>query len=338
MNKTTRQLWAGTGGRGVFRMTLGGASPTATPTSPPLTRRLWLPAMLRSVSATVAPPPSGPAPGDWAGDKAGFGVTSDQGDVWNVRIRVPVPGCDTWISHSTFAPISQNKFSFEVDLKENGFWSNQGTFTSSKQANGTATLQNMYFGTSCGTWSGTVNWTAVWQGGGVDPTATPTATPRPATATPSSRQGIYGQVRYRGVGVAGLKLWLRRCPNNGSCDFDSSKVAQTSTDANGYYEFRNAPALTAGNFYFVYYFNHGDGGNQVNDNYLWRWFGPDITTYQAGANKARRGLRDREHRADRATHRTHDIARHIHLGCGRSLRPALRLEAFRCRDRGQRLL
>ncbi|MCO6451181.1 MAG: hypothetical protein J5I90_10390 [Caldilineales bacterium] len=286
MNKATRQLWAGTGGRGVFRLNLGGANPTATPTSPPLTRRLWLPAMLRSVAATATPPPSGPAPGDWAGDKAEFGVTSDQKDVWNVRIRVPVPGCDTWISHPAYTRINQNSFSFEVDLKENGFWRNQGSFGSGTQASGTATLQNVYFGTSCGSWSGQVSWTAVWQGGGSDPTVTPTPTQRPATATPSSRQGIYGQVFYRGVGVQGLTLWLRQCPNNGACDFDTSKVMQTVTDANGYYEFRNAPTLPAGNYYFVYYFNHGDGGNQVNDNYLWRWFGPDITSYAAGSNKA----------------------------------------------------
>ena len=196
LNNTTRQLWAGTHGRGMFRLALAGQAPTATPTPtrrpstatptrtptfPALNRRLWLPAMLKGLAprptATPTRPASGPAPGDWAGGSTTFGVTTSQGDVWNVRIRVPVPGCETWVMNPSFSRISGNNFSFTVDLRENGLWTNQGQFTSGTQASGTANFQNMYFGQSCGTWSGSVNWSAVWQGHTTDPTATPTPTP-----------------------------------------------------------------------------------------------------------------------------------------------------------------
>ncbi len=129
LNDTTRQLWAGTGGRGVYRMSLGGGAPTPTATTPPLNRRLWLPTLIPRYAKPVPTPtlpPSGPAPGDWGGEKATFAVTSDQEDVWDIRIRVPVPGCDTWVSHPTFARISQNQFQFEVDLHENGQWFEPG--------------------------------------------------------------------------------------------------------------------------------------------------------------------------------------------------------------------
>ncbi len=288
LNDTTRQLWAGTGGRGVYRMNLGGGAPTPTPTTPPLNRRLWLPIILRDYgkpAPTPTLPAAGPAPGDWGGDKATFAVTSDQKDVWNIRIRVPVPGCDTWVSHPTFAAISQNQFHFDVDLHENGQWSNQGTFTSRTQANGTATFQNVYFGTSCGSWSGQVSWTAVWQGGAPDPTATPTPTRRPPTATPSGTNGIHGQVRYRNVGIKGITLWLRKCPTSGACDFTASKVASATTDANGYYQFTGVPTLPANNVYYVYFLNSPNGGNPGDDAYLWRWYGPDIASYSAGSSK-----------------------------------------------------
>ncbi|NOX61372.1 MAG: hypothetical protein GXP42_05430 [Chloroflexi bacterium] len=284
LNNTTRQLWAATGGRGVFRLNLGGAgpTPTPTPTTGPLTQRLWMPMMRRLLAPTPPPPPSGPRPGQWKGDKAEFAVTSDQKDVWNLRIFAPVPGCPTWVASPAFSRIQQNGFSFEVNLGANGFWSGQGTFSSGTQASGKATFQNVYFGTSCGTWSGEVNWTATWQSGGADPTATPTPTPRPPTPTPSSTTGIYGQVRYKDVGIGGVTLWLRRCPTSGACDFEASKVASAVTDANGYYQFANVPTLPANHYYFVYYFNHGNGDNTPNDKYLWRWFGPNITSYSAG--------------------------------------------------------
>ncbi len=293
LNDTTRHLWAGTYGRGVFRLSLAGTPPTATPTPtrtptlPPLTRRLYLPVTIKSVARpqpTPTLPPQGPAPGDWTGDKAQFGVATNQQDVWNIRIRVPVPGCDTWVMHAAFVRISQSRFMYTVDLRENGLWTNEGTFTSRTQAQGTARFQNMYFGQSCGTWSGDVAWTATWQGSASDPTVTPTPTRRPPTATPSSRAGIYGQFRYRGVGVAGLKLWLRKCPANAACNFQTSKVASALTDANGYYQFTGVPALPAGHFYTVYFLNSPDGENPGDDRYLWRWFGRVINTYSAGAN------------------------------------------------------
>lgn len=309
LNDTTRQLWAGTGGRGVYRMSLGGGAPTPTPTTSPQNRRLWLPTLLRDRAQprpTPTLPAAGPAPGDWGGEKATFAVTSDQQDVWNIRIRVPVPGCDTWVSHPTFAQINQNKFQIDVDLHENGRWFNQGTFSSKTQANGTATFQDVYFGTSCGSWSGQVNWTAIWQGGAPDPTATPTPTTRPPTATPSGTNGIHGQVRHRNVGIQGITLWLRKCPNSGACDFETSKVASATTDSNGYYQFTGVPTLPANNTYYVYFLNSPNGDNPGDDAYLWRWYGPDITSYSAGGSKPGgdfdiENIVLREPRSDRAT-------------------------------------
>jgi len=291
MNQTTRHLWAGTHGRGVFRLSLGGGQvATPTPTRPPLTSRLYVPIMLRaSVGAptrTPTLPASGPAPGDWQGDKTTFSVTSDQGDTWNMRLLVPVPGCANWVSQPGFARIQQNRFFFSVDLRQNGYWTNEGRFTSGTEATGTARFENMYFGTSCGTWSGTVNWTATWQGGGTDPTPTPTATPRPPTPTPPSTDGIHGQVRFQDLGIGDINLLLRQCPTSGSCDLETSKVAETTTDENGYYQFTGVPSLPAGNIYFVFYFNHNDGNNTPDDRFLWRWYGPDITSYSAGRSVA----------------------------------------------------
>jgi len=290
MNRRTGYLWAATNGRGIFRMKLGGTAPTPTPTPPtgPLNRRMWMPVILKQATGpTPTPPATGPRPGQWAGEKATFAVTSDQKDVWSLRILAPVPGCPTWMTSANFVRIRGNQFIFDVNLGANGVWSGQGTFQSGTSAQGVATFKDVYFGTSCGTWSGQVNWTATWQSSGNDPTVTPTPTPRPPTPTPGSTSGIHGQVRYKHSGIGGITLFLRQCPSQGVCgDLDASKVAQTVTNASGYYQFTNVPTLPANSYYFVYYLNHTKGGNTTTDRYLWRWFGPDITSYQAGGSVA----------------------------------------------------
>lgn len=286
LQQPTRLLWAGTYGRGVFRLNLGGSPP------PSGRKEAFLPLLIRlfpraqaTPSRTPTLPPSGPAPGYWAGEKATFNVTNDQANIWDVHIRVPVPGCNTWISYPYLARISGGStFSFTVDLRENGLWRNSGRFTGRTTATGTAEFSNVYFGTSCGNWSGTVNWTAEWQSGAPNPTATPTPRPGQPTATPPSTAGINGQVRYQGAGLAGVKVILRRCPTSGTCNVEASKVMTVTTGANGYYNFVNVPGLPAGNFYFVWYFNDERGGNIANDKYLWRWYAPRISTYTAGAS------------------------------------------------------
>ena len=183
-------------------------------------------------------------------------------------------------------PIQNGRFAFEVDLRAEGHWTNEGQFTSTTQANGTLHVDGIWLGESCGSWAGDVAWTATWQGPAANPTATPTPTRQPATATPASRSGIYGQVRYQGDGIGGINLLLRSCPVGGGCDLATSIAAKAISDDAGYYRFTGVPALPAGQVYFVYYYNHPDGGNNPDDRFLWRWYGPDITSYAAGASLA----------------------------------------------------
>jgi hypothetical protein len=91
-------------------------------------------------------------------------------------------------------------------------------------------------------------------------------------------------VRFQGNGIAGIKLLLRQCPTSGGCDLTNSKVAETTTGANGYYQFLGVPSLPAGSNYFVFYYNHNDGGNIPDDRFLWRWYTPYITSYSAGSS------------------------------------------------------
>ena len=273
----------------VLRNYYPGAPPPATPTpsitpspSPSPTATIT-PSPSPSPTPTATPPQTGPYPGAWEGERATFNVTGDQQKVWDVRIKAPVPGCDSWVSYSDLASISAGEaFSYTVDLRENGLWRNSGTFLSSTSAQGTGEFLNVYFGTSCGTWSGTVDWTATWTASAPDPTATATSPPPTPTATPPSVEGIYGQVRSQGAGVAEIGLLLRQCPTNAPCDFETSKVMTTTTDTGGYYSFVGVPQLPADNFYFVYYFNHQEGSNTPDDHYLWRWYTPQILTYSAG--------------------------------------------------------
>jgi photosystem II stability/assembly factor-like uncharacterized protein len=301
-----RKLWAGTYGRGVYRLDLtsGPPPPTRTP-DPRQTERIYLPLVLKNYTsrwvptrtpepgvptATPTVPASGPAPGAWgAGSQnATFNVTTDQTNLWDIRIQVPVPGCsDSWVMRTEYVSISSNQFSFEVDLRENGRWSGTGTFTSNTNASGKATFENVYFGMSCGTWSGTVDWTAEWIGAVPTPTPSPTPQQPTATPTPASSSGIYGQMRSKGEGIEGISLLLRQCPSSGcGSDMEASKVATITSGANGYYSFAGIPSLPADNVYFVFYYNHSKGGNTPDDRYLWRWYAPAISSYTAGSNVA----------------------------------------------------
>jgi hypothetical protein len=128
----------------------------------------------------------------------------------------------------------------------------------------------------------TRDWTATWRQSAPDPTPTPLPSPTPA---PQATNGINGQVRATGQGVAGINVWLVACPNEGECDpAAGAPVAQAQTDAGGFYNITNAPTLPAGQYYFVYYLNDEQGGNIANDNYLYRWFGPVLEQYTAGAS------------------------------------------------------
>lgn len=288
LNQPNRMLWAGTYGRGVFRLALDETPPAAS-------FRVSLPFVLQNyIAPTLAPtrtptitptsPATGPLPGLWEGESAKFTVSNDQSKAWDVLVKVPVPGCETWVSYLDMASITAGRFSFEVDLRENGTWRGNGTFNNSISAQGTAEFDQVYFGLSCGSWSGTVNWTATWVRAAPDPTPAPTATPPRPTATPSTTSGIHGQVRYQGAGISNIHLILRQCPTTGPCDFEASQLMSTVTDANGYYSFTGVPSLPANQFYFVFYFNHSDGGNLADSRYLWRWHAPPIRTYSAGTS------------------------------------------------------
>ena len=294
----TRLLWAGTYGRGVYRVSLAGAAPTPTATTTPTATRtpggeghVQLPFILlmhRAATPTPTPtlPASGPAPGAWSGSRASFNVTTDQADVWDIRILAPVPGCETWVSSPDMAPVvAGGDFAWAVDLRANGQWAGSGHFSDRTSASGTAEFTNMYFGQSCGTWSGTVNWTASWQSDAPNPTMTPTTQPGTPTATPPTQAGIHGQVRYEDAGVAGISVVLRRCSDQGVCGEDSL-LSTMQTDAGGYYAFTDAPTLPAGMIYFVWYANTTLGGNVGDDRYLWRWYAPVIWSYTAGASMA----------------------------------------------------
>lgn len=79
-----------------------------------------------------------------------------------MRIKPPVPGCETWVTYSDLASVSPGgSFSFVVDLREDGLWRNDDTFTNNTTAQGVAEFVNIYFGMSCGTWSGSVDWMAI---------------------------------------------------------------------------------------------------------------------------------------------------------------------------------
>ena len=83
-------------------------------------------------------------------------------------------------------------------------------------------------------------------------------------------RGIFGTVKDYSLPAAGVDLSLRFY--NGSA---WSTIAQTKTDANGYYAFKGVPALADGQAYYVLYQNTPNGDFTR----LWTWHTRSITTY-----------------------------------------------------------
>jgi hypothetical protein len=85
--------------------------------------------------------------------------------------------------------------------------------------------------------------------------------------------GIGGRVKYNGAAAAGIPLNLRRCDSS-SC----TTAASTTTGSDGGYLFENVATLGSGLLYYVRY-----GPNSTDSHYVSWWYGPDITSYTAGA-------------------------------------------------------
>ncbi|MBN2005450.1 MAG: hypothetical protein JXA21_18980 [Anaerolineae bacterium] len=88
--------------------------------------------------------------------------------------------------------------------------------------------------------------------------------------------GIHGQLFYQDAPAAGLILELRFYDGSAW-----STPLTTTTAADGRYQFVGAPALAAGQRYYVRYSN-GMAGNALNPDYLDWWRGPTLTAYTAG--------------------------------------------------------
>jgi len=84
--------------------------------------------------------------------------------------------------------------------------------------------------------------------------------------------GIRGHVSLNGAPAAGVFLELRHY--NGS---SFSTQLSLNTDANGDYNFANAPSLAPGNFYYVRYLNTSHTLGRLSD-----WATAEIKTYAAG--------------------------------------------------------
>jgi len=113
---------------------------------------------VRSVS--VSSQPSGPTPGFWKNGGMEFYVTSDRAYVDDFAIFISVPECgisSAKITHTSPAPISNNRFSFS------GSFYASGTFHSGTTASGTLGLDDFYI-EGCGWISGGPwSWNASWQ-------------------------------------------------------------------------------------------------------------------------------------------------------------------------------
>jgi len=104
-------------------------------------------------------------------------------------------------------------------------------------------------------------------------TPTRTATPTP-TRTPTTGSGIYGRVTANLSPAAGVTLDLRLWDGS-----SWSTLLTTTTASNGAYSFIGAPSLASGQSYHVRYLNAYSASGL-----LWGWWGPNITSYTAGAN------------------------------------------------------
>jgi hypothetical protein len=88
--------------------------------------------------------------------------------------------------------------------------------------------------------------------------------------------GINGSVTHNGAVASGIELRLRHYDG-----VDWSTALTTTTGSDGSYLFTGAPSLGQDEKYYVRY-----GPNSVNDQYLYEWFCPDITSYTAGESAA----------------------------------------------------
>ncbi len=112
------------------------------------------------------------------------------------------------------------------------------------------------------------------------PSVTPSPTPPPGpTATPTPPSGgnqgdIYGRITVNNQAPPEVLVALQAyAPSGGNEDL----VALTTTDAQGYYHFRGVASLPAGKLYHVVY-----GPNLFDNRFVRMWYGPDISSYQAG--------------------------------------------------------
>ena len=99
-----------------------------------------------------------PDAGFWRGSGLEFYVTPDQAKVDNFAIYIYVDGCGNYkITHSPFASIVKNHFSFT------GSFYASGTFSSTTRASGQSGL-NHYYIAGCGYISGgPFSWSAIWK-------------------------------------------------------------------------------------------------------------------------------------------------------------------------------
>jgi hypothetical protein len=96
----------------------------------------------------------------------------------------------------------------------------------------------------------------------------------------SGSSGISGKVSYNGSGVGNLALNLMEYDGA-----SSSRNMTTTTQADGTYMFSGANSLSAGQFYYVRYWNSPSGGNTSDSRYLVSWISRYITSTE-GTNVA----------------------------------------------------
>lgn len=87
---TPRYIFAATHGRGIYRAQLDASGGTTPPTPTALPS-----AVPTQAVPTATPPPAGAVPGRYTGGDIELSVASDQRTLFNIRVRVPAPGCET---------------------------------------------------------------------------------------------------------------------------------------------------------------------------------------------------------------------------------------------------
>ncbi len=168
INNTTRYIYAATHGRGIYRARLddGGGTAPPTPTA--------LPSATPTQSVPTATlPPAGAVPGRYTGDDIELSVASDQRTLFNIRVRVPVPGCETSrvVVEQPVQADANGNFSFTVQSRGSGGFTVRGQLQrgmSGQVSNGSlaqdGTLSSIY-----------LPYIVRASGGGTNPTATPTS-------------------------------------------------------------------------------------------------------------------------------------------------------------------